>query len=168
MGYNEYFEYEVTVENLSKEERKWFESVIDDEVVLDITLLNEDLEYDDPEDEPISKRADFLMREYINRAKEFFTPDDAGYPDFVFEYSKKNTVIEFSPGENGLMDGINQVVKILHAFVKKFRPNEKIGFHWVRWDNRCQGTYDGGAFVISSKGIDSFSLKQWLDTYLKM
>jgi hypothetical protein len=137
MGYHEYYEYAVTIENLTASESDWFKEVLSDD-------------YDDL-NSPL--------------ADKFISCNDQYFPAFDYTLNK-NSIRCFSE-TSSFKAGTAQLARVLMEFLDKFRPKERIGFRWVRYDNRGQDTYDGGAFVISADMIESVDLKSWLVSRLE-
>ncbi len=161
MGYHEYFEYSVKITELTPDEKAWFEKLFSYQLTEDDWPLDEYAsdESDDPN-----------YTEYVNFINHLYSPEDESFPafDHFFKKSKSaGTCVTLHGGEVAHDEGPVQLSKVLNAFLSKFRPTEKISFRWVRWDNRGNNTYDGGAYVISADKIEEIHLSKWLESKLK-
>jgi hypothetical protein len=165
MGYNEYILCDFTINNVLEDEYLWLKDIFDvdidmngsiEELITTGTVL--DIGEHSPE-----------VLSFLAKIKKYCTSDCDIFPMFSMENCDEeypsdfyfNCVYDYS--EN-ITANMLAMAKVMQDFLKTFRPNEKISFRWIRYDNRGCDVYDGGAYKISAEKVDYINLKEWLSS----
>jgi hypothetical protein len=72
-------------------------------------------------------------------------------------------ILSYDPLVIKILD-LEKIIYLKIGFLITFRPNEKISFRWIRYDNRGCDVYNGGAYKISAEKVDYINLKEWLNS----
>jgi len=143
MGYHEYMEFDVEINNINREEEIWFRN-----------LLRYDIEFLEESEKDGSLGVDY---------KVYFKNEEQMFPGFDHCFKNSGTTIQLYASENAWDAGPVQLARVLQSFISIFRPKEVIKFHWVCWDNRGKDTYNGGAYIVYATRVKSIDLKKWLE-----
>lgn len=162
MGYNEFFEFDVEIKNPTLEEINWFKQL----TLNNINLQDDDLDSLDNNDPEFN--------EYVSLVKDLLSEDEYYFPSFDFCISKDEYWNPFEVGnliihanESSEDFSAAQVSRVIKKFLQTFRPEERLSFRWIRYDNRGHVTYDGGAYIISATEIKSICLTSWIKEELE-
>lgn len=88
--------------------------------------------------------------------------DEDCWPMFCDEY-KNDRFVQFYSNKNN--SNAENLAKFLLEFIRKFRPDQCIGFEIVCHVlmDKQPDRFSGGAYFITKEGISSLSVQRWLE-----
>ncbi len=134
---NNYTHFSQVISDLTKDESTWLKKRLEP--------------VDDGDEKAIQAVMDEMELEDLDGAEY--------WPGFTYDFEKADTVFWVYSLDSGDLD---HVAAIVHAFLKKFRPDDI----WVmNWANFCSKPrieeFDGGAMAVTAQGIEMMGTYAW-------
>jgi hypothetical protein len=165
MSYHEFINCDFTINNISEDEFLWLKDIFDVDIdinglIKELITTNNILDIDEPDAE---------MLNFFTKVKKYCTLDCDIFPLFFMKPKEEEYPSDFifenrSYYSENIEADMFAMAKVMQDFLITFRPNEKISFRWIRYDNRGCDVYNGGAYKISAEKVDYINLKEWLNS----
>lgn len=143
MANNDTF-FSTAIEGLTAEESSWLKRIL--------------VPVRDYEDQATYARAVAWIQEEIGINDEL---RQQSWPSFAYEFEDDGRTLALT--DDGGEAVLDDVVALVQAFLKRFRPGETFGFEWALTCTRpIRGEFGGGAALIRADSIEFCNTGTWL------